>query len=418
MAEPNASGNFERVVAKHSPSTATFGKLPIEIWEQIVCYFDVIDLGKCVLVSKQMNALAKIDAAWEPYLRKLLRKFDGAFHFTHPDDQRRSKMVWTGYEYLPTPLSERPLESTNFRLWFVEWEEVPSLARINGEAGWKKGKYSIVRGCYKKEDGTEIEIRDMASSESDPEESYRWLMEDVPLRTYYEKAAKFACNNFIREQLFHLCTNWIRIEIPDMTWTDPDETYRWLSEIDPLRDPYGYRNACQQDKERWLAHNDTIRRQLQYFERNLARDGIIELDTTILFSFMPNIRLFQGLGGFRYFSDYWQVLSSVSANINSFAFTIFSMRRGLIFTAISHLRNEIHSWRPEEFVSLKDKHRQALEAQFQQLNNLNQQELAARSSSPNAWFDPNMWVCDVCNPRIWYGNDVLTCDYCGTPRPE
>ena len=49
------------------------------------------------------------------------------------------------------------------------------------------------KGYFKKADGTKIKIGDNTMmSGGEPDESYRWLVEDVPLRIYYKEAARFA----------------------------------------------------------------------------------------------------------------------------------------------------------------------------------------------------------------------------------
>ena len=158
---------------------------PIDLWENILCFLDVPDLGKCALLSKEINAMTKNDAVWESHVRKLLKNvFDGAFYL---EPYLEAYYI----DHLPMPLLERSLKSASFRLWFEEWE-TPHYGALR----LLTKKKAAVRGCFKKTDGTKIKIGDNTMmSGGEPDESYRWLVEDVPLCIYYKKAATFALNN-------------------------------------------------------------------------------------------------------------------------------------------------------------------------------------------------------------------------------
>jgi hypothetical protein len=170
----NKTNNNSSTTAKDS--TATTAALGINLWDKIVCYLDIPTLGKCAQVSKQMKAAATKDPAWEHHLKKLLRLvFDGAFFF---EPKERAHMR----NQTPVLLSKRPLKSTNFRSWYMEWNTAPVM--------YYTMRKTAVMGEYKGSDGEKIDICDMAGGEE--EESYHWLVHDVPLQSFYKEAGHFA----------------------------------------------------------------------------------------------------------------------------------------------------------------------------------------------------------------------------------
>ena len=53
--------------------------LPMDIWERILCFLGVPDLGRCALVSKEMSAIAKNDVLWKHHVIKLRETAFGDF---------------------------------------------------------------------------------------------------------------------------------------------------------------------------------------------------------------------------------------------------------------------------------------------------------------------------------------------------
>jgi hypothetical protein len=182
-------------------STATTTAAPcinLDLWDKIVCYLDIPTLGTCAQVSKEMKAAAAKDPAWEHHLKKLLRLvFDGAFYF-EPKERARMR------EQTPVRLSKRPLKSTNFRSWYVEWSTAP----VSYYTMWK----TVVRYHYKGPDGEPIDMCDMAAGGE--EESYHWLVHDVPLRSFYKEAGHFAWMGELQDR--------VRSELDDEDGSDGD----------------------------------------------------------------------------------------------------------------------------------------------------------------------------------------------------
>ena len=222
--------------------------IPIDLWEKIAHYLDVPELGKCTQLSKKINLIVTKDTVWKYPLKRLLHKvFDNAFYI-----EPKCRFIYE--DHMPVPISERPLKSTNFRAWYVEWDSSYEV-KIDGldynpdrcsDTFWK----TAVRGKYMKADGTDISIVDMKpSKDDDGESSHRWLFENVSLKSYYKEAGTFAYMGYY------------------------DESQN--SDFDPYgEDFYDY-------------------------------DGVLLGIDHKIFQGLPNISLFHGLGGYVRYYDEW-----------------------------------------------------------------------------------------------------------------
>jgi len=147
---------------------------PSLLSNHVFCFLDIPTLGSCAQVSKDFRAAAMKDAVWESHLVLLFEKvFDRAFSI-EPNERQHQRA--------PVPISKRhPLKSTTFREWYTEWCSPPLL--------YYTLKSTAVQGHHINPDnGQEISIDDMTGNET----FYHWLVEDVPLRTFYKEAGHFA----------------------------------------------------------------------------------------------------------------------------------------------------------------------------------------------------------------------------------
>jgi len=162
--EPEATTVFAAVLSDPS----------LILSNRVFCFLDIPTLGSCAQVSKGFQTAAMKDAVWESHLVLLLEKvFDSAFSVEPKERQ---------YQRAPVPISKRrPLKSTAFRKWYMEWCSPPLLHYTL--------KSTAVMGHHINSDnGQEISIDDMTGDET----FYHWLVEDVPLRTFYKEAGHFA----------------------------------------------------------------------------------------------------------------------------------------------------------------------------------------------------------------------------------
>jgi len=152
-------------------SDAAAGGLPMQIWDHVVGFLDIPELGTCARVSNGLHAAVMKDATWEVHVKKLLQKlFDGAFYI---EPKERSDWV----NHCPVPISMRPLKSTNFRSWYTEWTS-PFMVNFHGEPRCRTWYMFI----------------STAVSAPLPRggQGCRWLFQDVPLRSYFKEAGTYA----------------------------------------------------------------------------------------------------------------------------------------------------------------------------------------------------------------------------------
>ena len=138
--------------------------LPMDIWERILCFLGVPDLGRCALVSKEMSAIAKNDVLWKHHVIKLRETAFGDFFYIEPE--RNSS--WRNHVTILH--RERTLKSISFRIWFGGRDLSLYIEIVGEDLIWKMA----LGGCFefKEADGTDIDNG--------------WLVEDVPLRSYYK----------------------------------------------------------------------------------------------------------------------------------------------------------------------------------------------------------------------------------------
>lgn len=186
--------------------------LPVEVLKQIMQFADVVTLGSCVATNKTWNVLAKEDDLWAPHLKVMLHElFDKA---VEPVDENSPVIV---------PLSQRPLQSTEFNKW---WDDLIEKGQLNfrnldGDyiAHWRT--VTNVLGAFQEYAGEDMinreDMKRFAPLEPLVEEGqqyvwmkgkelFLWYQEIVPFREYYRRSGGLAFDGVQREQMrIRLC---------------------------------------------------------------------------------------------------------------------------------------------------------------------------------------------------------------------
>jgi len=167
--------------------------LPDDVQRNVLAYFEIPSLGRVGSTSKSMLRMATSDEFWTAPLTDLLQKcFYGAFNldFAHTDSLPYNQ------DDIPLALSVRPLQSTAMASWFHDWIQCHYQHRnANNRAEISEiNEYMAFADNVILENAT-LSILLTASLEDIDEETrqkykYKWLFQDVSLRTYYERAGQ------------------------------------------------------------------------------------------------------------------------------------------------------------------------------------------------------------------------------------
>ena len=196
----NSSNDNEKDKNGRDLEEASLGGFPVGVWENVVGFLDIPELGVCSQVCKTLQKVCTKDTVWEGHLKKLLQiVFDSGSAFRI---EPKMRTYWEGH--LPVPPHKRlPLKSTDFRAWYKEWiggEEIflpdhdESRALI-----YDLLCGSAIRGKYSFFDGNRTQRVVLEHLTGEEGEFCRWLFEDVPLRTYYKEAGKYAYMSYAQE---------------------------------------------------------------------------------------------------------------------------------------------------------------------------------------------------------------------------
>lgn len=159
-------------VARRNPWTI-LDKLIPDLQTKVLTYVSTVPYLKVLLNNTPFAKVAARDQFWKGRLRTLLtEKFDGAF-------------CLRGQAVVVQKISERPLESTQFRAWYNESE-----GQVDPDGDERED-------CVRFHTVSKANEYDRAKSDPNahdekPPVSIRWLLHDVPLHEYYLRAKKFA----------------------------------------------------------------------------------------------------------------------------------------------------------------------------------------------------------------------------------
>lgn len=153
------------LVARRNPWTI-LDKLVPDLQCKVLTFVSTVPYLKVLLNDTPFAKVVARDQFWEGHLRTLLtKKFDGAFFAG-------------GQAVAVQKISERPLQSTQFRVWYNESEELVGLDEDERQ------------DCVRFD--TVSKANEYANADDEIPVSIRWLLQDVPLHEYYLRAKKFA----------------------------------------------------------------------------------------------------------------------------------------------------------------------------------------------------------------------------------
>lgn len=161
------SAKEQRIIEppKHRVGPFPFEQLHEYLQATVLSFVDVPGLGSLVRVSKNMNNLAMRDQIWAPHLKFLLQElYDESF----------------GKDVPCIPISKRPNwhQSTDFFAWYQEMKATPHGNDFAYRRAWQ---FEYLPDFLQAPNQYHV-----------LEKNYRWLFQDVPLRTYYKKAGTWA----------------------------------------------------------------------------------------------------------------------------------------------------------------------------------------------------------------------------------